>query len=302
MSLGTNWLTALKTILLNVTLYGTSTNTALILYEPFAIGSTPSLGQYTVGAVVPQNPTVEGFSGAWRSQAGGSFDVNGTGLTYADPLYIGSSGGKVLGSDSLFFARNMRTLSTAYTSATADTVYMSLLMKLNDTNAGALRAFELHNGGDSDGNRTLQLGFGNADFGSSTNFRARINNNSSLLQDIGPVNTNVNLFVLKFSFSAVNNADQITIWMNPSLAGGDPAGGVLFSNFNFAFDRFALGEFLNTPQFAEWDEFRMGNTFNDVAIVPEPESWSLGLLGLAGLGLIWPISCRRRGSIGGSAT
>jgi hypothetical protein len=50
-------------------------------------------------------------------------------------------------------------LDTAYTDATAATIYLSVLIKLDEVNSGPYRTMELHSGGYDDGpHRKLQLG------------------------------------------------------------------------------------------------------------------------------------------------
>ena len=60
-------------------------------------------------------------------------------------------------------------------------------------------------------------------------------------------------------------------------------GGVTQTGLDVAFDRFTLARFGSDIN-ASWDEIRIGDTFADVAGIPEPSSSAL--LGLGGLALI----------------
>jgi len=129
------------------------------------------------------------------------------------------------------------------------------------------RAFELHDGGFSDGeNRQFQLGFQTGDFGTSGGgfeygFRISQTDESMLLFSNTEEPT---LFVVKLDLSDVAASDEVTVWQNPSLLTGlDPAGGVSMGGLDLTFDRITFARFGNGGP-TSWDELRVGSTFADV--------------------------------------
>ncbi len=157
--------------------------------------------------------------------------------------------------------------SNPFETSDSGTVYMSFLFQSALLTSGnSYRAFEMHDGGNANAqNRTLQIGLSTyGDFPSTTQFGFRVNNNSAFDFSLGSQNNQVHLFLVKFDLSPVNNADAITVWNNPSLAGlpNDPAGGITASGFNFAADRLGGGHF-DGPSFG-LDELRIGTNIQDV--------------------------------------
>ena len=118
--------------------------------------------------------------------------------------------------------------------------------------------------------------------GQNFGFRAsksNVNAQFATARDLG-----VHLFVVKFDLSDQSNSDVITAWQDPVIDGtGDPAGGVIISGVDIIFDRITLADHSNTANGLNWDEIRLGDTFADVAGVPEPSSLILASFGLFGL-------------------
>jgi hypothetical protein len=67
---------------------------AQIASDPFLTGATPANGEYSVGAVQTQNPTVAGFTGDWSS-TGGSGNVQSSSLSYSSSGYAAPTGGSL---------------------------------------------------------------------------------------------------------------------------------------------------------------------------------------------------------------
>jgi hypothetical protein len=245
-----------------------ASHAGLIASDPFATGSTPANGEYTETAVVPQNPTIAGFSGAWGTVYAGSPTVQSGSLSYSSPGYAAPTGGSAT---TAIDGRVGRTFDGSNPFAVEDnTVYISLLMQLSTSDN--YKAFELNSGG-GDGTRSLQLGATTSgDFPSGSAFGFRVNNTNSLNGSLGAFDTAVHLFVVKFNLSSVSLGDSVTVWQDPTIVGsGDPTGGVTVSGFNLvATDRLALANFGSGT--AAFDEIRMGTTFQSVTAVPEPSS------------------------------
>jgi hypothetical protein len=255
---------------------------ALIGADPFLNGSNPAAGEY-LGKIPGQNPAVAGWVGAWGLPWWGSPDNLYSalpGLTYGSLI---TSGGRA---EATPFTRTGRALATPYNDTSSGTVYLSFLMQVPDANISHYRAFELHDGAglDDGGNRKLQLGINGTDLYGSGNFGLRLFNNDSFKLDLGASNTDVNLFVLKFSFSTDFDGDTLTVWSNPSnLGGAEPAGGQTLSGFNMSFDRTTFAHFesgFGNPSMS-FDELRLGTTWASVTPIPEPAS--VGLLALGAL-------------------
>ncbi|MDF7808806.1 PEP-CTERM sorting domain-containing protein [Pontiellaceae bacterium B12219] len=258
-----------------------STQAALLVSDSFEVGADA----YSEGELLGQDVAVSGMNGAWLNND--STAVRETGLTYADANYANGTGGSVIANTS--GKRVGRLLDTAYNSASEGTVYMSFLMQtLSNNNTTQYKAFELHDGGfDDAANRKFQLGVQGNNFGSTTEFGFRLVNNNAYQDQLDALNTNVNLFVVKFDFSTEAGSDSVTVWQNPDLTGsGDPTGGVTVGGVDMSFDRISFARY-NVNDALAWDEVRMGDTFTDV--IPEPAT--LGLISAFGSGLLF---CRRR--------
>lgn len=275
--------------LAGLALMAAGANAALVVEDHFLTGANAAGGEYNVAVLNGQGPTISGMTGNWLE--GSNAEVVGTGLDYADATYIAESGGAVQVPGTAGNGRQGRLLTSPITGASTGTVYLSFLMQTDTNDPGSYRAFELHDGGFSDGaNRQFQLGFQNGDFLSGgTNYGFRISQ-TDVKNQLGVNDGAANLFVLKFDLSATGASDAVTVWHNPNLTtGDDPTGGVVVSGQDISFDRITFAKFGDSNG-AIWDELRVGDTFTDVTgAVPEPGS--LALLSLGGL----LIARRRRG-------
>ena len=240
-----------------------SAHAVLLAEDHFLTSGTPSGPEYSVAGIVGQDPTIAGFTGAWLSSVGTSPNVNATSLNYID---IQETGGSVLSpvSDSRVH-RLLASASNPFQSTDSGIVYMSFLLQTGTD--GGYRAFEMHNAGNADAaNRKFQVGVSSfGDFPSGSQFGFRINNSGARDFNLGPVDENVHLFLVKFSLSTVNNADSITVWNNPNISGNlsiDPPGGISNSGFNFLADRLGAGRFGGGTY--GFDELRIGTTLTDV--------------------------------------
>ena len=257
--------------------------------------SHDSFTGYSAGELPTQNPAVTGYTGAWTDVAFGDAEPSITigSLIYGDSLYAGSSGDKVSkGPDAAGIAagnsgRSERLLdsSLVVTNATAGTVYVSWLFQTGNQNTATQPAiyqtFGLWNGtGGTDANRDFEAGIASGDFG-GTNYAFRLNNSGSFVGNLGvAADSNVHLFVARFVLGATAGSDSVTVWLDPTLGGGTPTGGVTFSGTDIAFDRLVFSDYASNS--SAWDEVRWGTDFDSVT-VPEPASALMGAFGLIAL-------------------
>lgn len=261
-----------------------SAHAQVLGFDQFLTGATPANGEYSVGGIASQSPTLTGFTGTW-GVPGGSGNIQATSLSYAAVGYGGPAGGSVAVGDWNRIGRLLdSSLTSALSSSASGTVYLSFLMQ--STGAGnGYQSLELYGGGFNDGtDRAFQLGMGGWGDFNGGQFGIKANNGS--LSNLGGVNTSVNLFLVKFDLSSALNGDSVTAWMNPNLSGGpgDPTGGVVISGIELrGIDRLSLATFGGGSDLNA-DELRFGRTLTDVVAVPEPTA--LALLGVGAIGLM----------------
>ncbi len=223
--------------------------------------TTPGTGEYSGNGLGAQSPTLTGWSVGWDKAS--SNDIIGNPMGLSHPGFA-SSGGCGSAPDG---TRSGHPLATAYTAATAGTVYLSVLMKMDQDAPGAYRTMELHSGGYDDGaHRKLQLGQSLVDLGTA-GYGLRLFNDNSFRLDLGAMDTAVNLFVIKFVFSDAADADSVTVWRNPDSTsfgtGSEPAGGQSLTGFNLQFDRTSIAHFGGARDI-HLDEIRIGESWADV--------------------------------------
>ena len=242
--------------------------------EPFAA--------YTAGSELHAagNPAVPGYTDTWTDIDFGDAEpvVTAGSLVYGDPLFAGSWGDRVTkGSDTGGIAagnsgRVFRLLDGALKAddTTTGIRYLSWLFRTGNentaANANTYQTLALYNGSTADANRNFDAGIAAGDF-STGNYAFRAKNSASFVGNLGVApNANVHLIVAKFSLSSSNNGDSVSVWIDPALGGGEPAGGVTRSGFNLQFDRLALSDYASNS--SAWDEIRWGTTFDSVTVLP----------------------------------
>jgi hypothetical protein len=253
----------------------------LMSHDPFDAAAA-----YTTGSLATQNPTIAGYTGAWAITNGfGPISpvVEASSLVYSNPLYLGSSGGSVntpadaVGIDATNAGRVGRLLEpqVVVTNATTGTRYLSWLFRSGFENGApnpqVYQTLALFNGVlGTDGNRKFEAGIavGAADF-NTTNFAFKLSNNTGMVGNLGvPSDGNVHLFVAKIELSDQAASDSVTVWIDPALGSGDPAGGVTVTGADLLWDRIALSDYASDS--SHWDEIRWGSTFNSVTLNPNP--------------------------------
>jgi hypothetical protein len=233
--------------------------------------SRDSFSTYTAGQKLPlQNPTITGYAGAWTDVAFGNAEpaVEAGNLTYAGANYVAGGGDKVgKGADAAGIAaancgRAERLLDSALvaTDATSGTLYLAWLFQTGNegtaANANTYQTLALWNGtGGTDGLRDFEAGIAAGDF-ATTNYGFRVDNNAPADLNVA-ADANVHLFVAKFVLSSTAASDSVTVWIDPVLGAGEPAGGVTISGKNLAWDRLVLSDYASNS--SHWDEIRWGH-------------------------------------------
>jgi hypothetical protein len=268
-----------------------TSHAAVMSLEPFS--------GYTVGTELPNNtpsPVVAGYTGDWTGVDWGnvkagtlasSLSYGGAGYAagIGDHIGVASFAGGITWETS---GRTYRLLDSSLTvnSANTGTRYLSFLFQSGqEYGATVYQMLDLYNTDTADANRTFTAGLtqnggqsGNIyDFGVNEAY-----SNTGVSADAG-----VHLFVVGFDLSATAGSDSVTVWLDPTLGAGVPAGGVTVAGQNIAFDRLAISDYSGNS--ANWDEIRWGTTFDSVT-VPEP---SAGALLLGGVGVMAAFLRRR---------
>lgn len=248
---------------------------AQLITDSFLTGGS----NYSTGNITGQNPEVAGFTGAWAASSNTTASVNPANLSFSNSSgSVATSGGSVfIGNGTGNTGRVFRGLTTPIDRNSGSTVYMSVMMQNSLTsNTTQYRAFELSTLTGNDGNRTLQVGLSNADFG-TLNYGFRVNNNNTLRGDLGFSNSLTNFFVIKLVLSSTASGDSITVWGNPSDLGDESNSGAGVSVSGITLDNnieavrfagFAAGSTF-------FDEVRIGDSWTAVTTVPEPSTWAL---------------------------
>lgn len=242
---------------------------------------TTSAG-YAEGELPLQNPAITGYDGAWTDVDFGDAEpaVMTGSLVYTDPLYAGSTGdkiGKGVDAEGIVTAnsgRVYRKLAPALVAAgtTTGTRYLSWLYRNGNENTAAQphihSVFSLYQdtGGASPAGdaarRVFEAGISDADF-ATTNYAFRINDLQT--GDLAvAVDSNVHLFVAKFEFSSEPGGDKITVWLDPALGAGEPAGGATITGFDLNYDSIAFSDYASNS--VAWDELRWGSTYDSVTL------------------------------------
>ncbi|MCP5535016.1 MAG: PEP-CTERM sorting domain-containing protein [Akkermansiaceae bacterium] len=240
------------------------TDAALSAYDGFT--TTGDLTGQTGGS---------GFTGAWGSSDQSLTVVSGT-LSYSTLV---TTGGKVEANstDELEF-RGLPSTSTG-------TVWMSALMQVNGTSniTSNMASIGLFTGTTSQ--RTwLAVRQGQVQFytRNAADTAWDINNSTSY------TNGDTVFLVSRIQYGAgTGGSDLVDYWVNPALGASLTSGDITVDNSGVAFDSIRISGSggtggTNTPNYI--DEIRFGNSYAEVAPVPEPSS--AALLGLAGLALI----------------
>ena len=259
---------------------------ALLAYDGFRIATDG----YTQGNLGGQNPTTPGFTGAWDQPnifGSGSAVVNSaSALTYPGAT-TDNTGGVATSSGANSGARVSRLLASPFTATTSGTFYFSFLTQVPDTNKQGYVGLEMHNGGTDDSQRTFQAGFnGDVAPNNGTTYGIRVNNATTASSGVTPVANQTALFVVKFTLSATDLSDSITVWVNPSDLSSEAGSGAgtTISGVNFTAERIGFGDFFSSG--GKFDELRVGTTYQDVTAVPEPTSAAFLAGGAALLGML----------------
>ncbi len=260
----------------------------------------PAAG-YETGELPLQDPPVDGYDGAWTDIDFGDAEpeIIAGSLTYPDPLYLGSSGhhaGKAADTESINATNSGRTYRKlaprlVVADNTTGTRYLSWLYRNGNEDAvpqpyihSVLSLYQDTGGAAPSGDaarRTFQAGISEADF-ATTHFGFRYDDWQ--VGDLGvAVDANVHLFVVKFELSDEPGGDSITVWLDPPLGTGEPAGGITFTDLEVAFDSLALSDYASNS--VAWDEIRWGSTFDSVTLHPDPpEGFAAWIAGYPGVG------------------
>jgi MYXO-CTERM domain-containing protein len=282
-----------------------------IAADSFRVGP----GGHAAGDLTPQNPPVEGFTGAWQDGTSptDNWAVFPAGLTH--PAVMHPTGGAVqyLGGEGTHRAH--RSLDS-YSAPGGDVVYyMSGLVRLEsdiDQSGLSLMGFTNKQGLTDDqffnatsDNQIQGLQWGLEGTGGQIDLVLRHRQQRSgigirqftdvLVPDVQVGDTH--LVLLKLEMNEGNGSggnDFVSVWVNPATVTSEAAAGA--PDFTFwdyslfgstAIDSLVVGK-NSLATFFTYDEPRFGTTWEDVAPVPEPAT--LTLLALGALPLL-----RRRG-------
>jgi hypothetical protein len=273
-----------------VTLTVYETWSGLVSHEPF-----DSAAGYTEGELPGQDPAVSGYSGAWTDIDGGDTEpaIAAGSLIYANPLYLGSSGdkvavptntagGEIVPTNS---GRVYRLFDTPFVvgANTTGTRYLSFLFQSGqETAVTTYQMLSLVSANTGDGIRPFEIGITN-DHGQPGSDSYNFGVSGALTSTGVAENTGVHLFVVKFDLSAAADSDNVTVWVDPTLGSGEPAGGISVTGANLDWNRIILSDYDGNS--AAWDEIRWGSTFDSVTLNPNPaDDYAAWIAGYPGVG------------------
>ena len=234
---------------------GVSASGSLIAYEGFNMTAGDVFGQ--AGA------TSSGWNGNWAGQDGVTASPS-AGKTYGTlPTVAGGS-----------------TITTAATGTGAyrllsapvnsGTIWVSFLGQVAEPSTSGFAGVELYSGA------TERFLFGEDWVGVTWG----VNKGGQLAESLVPSSTQAFCVV---QLNITTNGGAGTLYVNPTLGAAAPTGGTT-KNFNYAgdgtFDRVAVRGGL----VSSYDEIRLGTTWADVSLIPEPAS--LGMAAIGGLTLL----------------
>ncbi len=247
--------------------YSWCVNAALLVSEDF---------NYTDGSTIKDANGGTGWSNAW-SGSGEDNVIISDNLDYTGA--IAPSGGSALRSGGNDISVG-RSFSTNYggDGDTGTSVWISFLAK----KPGGFGYGYVSLGGDGS---SLSLYAPTAD-----TWFTRVGNTNIYDSGMSSFDTVMMLYKVDFASGAVSNLDDLSVWYNPDLSGGEAGLGaatVTSSDYNFTFDSIGIRGW--TGNSMQVDNIKIGEGFADVVAIPEP-----GTFFLLGLGLLGMLAFRKR--------
>ena len=246
----------------------------LVSHDPFDTSTA-----YVIAELSTQIPAIDGYVGPWTDVNFGFAQpaVSAGSLNFGNPLYLGATGGKVgvpndilngeiTESNSGRISRVMDGALTV-TDSTAGVRYMSFLFQSGqETGSTTYQTLGLFKDDTFDGNRNFDIGLTNNDGQAGSAYNFGIDN---IYTSTGvAANSATRLFVVKFDLSSSPASDSVTVWVDPVLGSGEPAGGTTIASVDLNWNQLALSDYDGNS--ASWDEIRWGSSFNSVTLNPNP--------------------------------
>ena len=208
-------------------------------------------------------PLVAGFTGSWAGATGatvaaGSLVYDGFNVSGANRISLNGSTtlSREFAADAGSPLSNYIDVNGAVgASQTGAPLYFSFLMRVDGSSPPA-STFSLYDGGVSSTDREFRLLYSE----SNASFQAIAGPNGAA-HNLNPLNSGVNLFVVKIEFSAGH--DVISVWQNPHLDSTESAPDARITSYDIAFDRLAFTRFGGVGS-AQFDELRFGSEWSAV--------------------------------------
>ena len=268
--------------------------------------SSDSFSGYTVGTQLQNDtpsPAVAGYTGNWmlvdwgnqgEGTLSGSLSYGGAGYAAGEGNHIGVAAdatGIQIGTSGRVNRQLDSTLLVDGT--TTGTRYLSFLFQSGQEYGSTIyQTLDLYTGTSGEVTRSFVAGLtsNGGQTGNQYDFGVQeVYSNFGVAAD-----TAVHLFVVGFNLSATAASDTVTVWLDPTLGAGDPAGGVTVSGQDIAFDHLGFSDYSGNS--ANWDEVRWGTTFDSVTIAPIPEPGT-GALVLCAAGCLAGFLRRKQGRV-----
>ncbi len=244
--------------------------TPLLSFEPFSA--------YPTGAELPGlDPAIEGYVDGWVDTGTGDAEpaVTAGSLVYAGAGYNPGIGGKV-GKDAdgetldlTNSGRSERLLANDLqgTPLSNRTLYLSWLFRTGNENAAPLpnlyQTLALYNGDSTDDAlRAFDAGIAVDEFG-TPDYAFRVNDTTSAGFGVA-ADSGTHLLVARIDLSSTAAGDSVTMWLDPALGAGEPAGGTTIDGIDLVYDRLVISDYASDS--SAWDEIRWGTSFDAVTI------------------------------------
>jgi PEP-CTERM motif len=253
-------------------LFGSSAHAAVLAYEPFS---------YSTGSLIGAGPGT-GFTGTWSQNGAGGSSVTTGSLSYSTLPTAGNEA-------SLDNAnkRDTENLMTPAGGVDGDTVWVSYLLESPGATAQGADYMGLVLNGSVSDDFFGYTGVAPTQFTAGVGI-ATATSSPLAITPVGTAQTqeasNQALFLVA-EVQYASGGDTVSLYINPSLSSGPGTPVSTYTQATSIGTINAIG--LQGSGSGLYDEIRVGDTFADVtggSAVPEPAS--IGLLGIAGLGLL----------------